>query len=240
VSVIGEPDAAQRARLRFMVEDTGPGIPNNKLASIFDAFSQADSSIARRFGGTGLGLAICSDIVRLMGGRIWVESAPGRGSVFHFTAGFAPSSGPVSCERSWPETAVRAPLRVLIAEDNPVNQKVLGQMLKVCGHSFEVAENGENAIQRVCDGSFDVVLMDVQMPGLDGLEATRRIRAMNNDRSGVPIIGVTAGATAPELAACREAGMNSCITKPITLRAIEKALAGVSARNPELCAERNT
>ncbi len=227
VSVTGEPGTAQRARLRFVVEDTGPGIPTDKLASIFDAFSQADSSITRRFGGTGLGLAICSDIVKLMEGRIWAESAPGRGSAFHFTAGFALSSGPVSCERSRPEAPVRAPLRVLIAEDNRVNQKVLGQMLKVRGHSFEVAEDGENVIQRVCDGCFDVVLMDVQMPGIDGLEATRRIRAMNNGRSGVPIIGVTAGATPTELAACLEAGMNSYITKPITLRAVEKALAGV-------------
>jgi CheY-like chemotaxis protein/anti-sigma regulatory factor (Ser/Thr protein kinase) len=234
VAVTREARGADASWLHFVVEDTGPGIPADRLDSIFEAFSQVDSSITRRFGGTGLGLAICSDLVRLMGGRIWVESQPGRGSAFHFAAAFAQSSGPADHGPGTGAPLLDAGLRILIAEDNPVNQKVLGQMLAACGHSFEVAEDGEDAIQRLCEGSFDAVLMDVQMPRLDGLEATRRIRAMNGALADVPVIGVTAGATPPELLACREAGMSSYITKPLTMRAIQEALALVRTRpSPE-------
>jgi signal transduction histidine kinase/CheY-like chemotaxis protein len=224
----------QTTMLHFMVADTGPGIPLDKQDLIFEAFSQADGSITRRFGGTGLGLAICRDLVKLMGGRIWLESQPGRGSTFHFTAGFAPSSG-IPLAEPLPEPAAKGcgPLRVLVAEDNLINQKLLGHMLKIGGHSFEIAENGQQAVSRSRERRFDVILMDVQMPGMDGLEATRRIRA-SEGASGprLPIIGVTAGATAAELASCLASGMDSCITKPLAIREVEEVLARVSAGRP--------
>ncbi len=224
----------QKTVLHFQVADTGSGIPLDKQAMIFEAFSQADDSITRRFGGTGLGLAICRDLMQLMGGRIWVESEPGSGSTFHFTVGFAASSGLARIEElAEPAPAACGHLRVLIAEDNLINQRLVTRLLEIGGHSFELAENGEQAVSRFREGEFDLILMDVQMPCMDGLEATRRIRAIEG-ASGphLPIVGVTAGVTAAELAACLGSGMDSCITKPIAIRDVERVLARVSAGRP--------
>lgn len=226
VAVRVESVTAQRVLLSFHVTDSGPGIPPDKLETIFDAFSQADSSITRRFGGTGLGLTICRDLVELMGGRIRVESQPGRGSVFSFTAMFTmPSGEKRETEPARAEPPVCTPLRVLIAEDNVVNQKILMRILQTSGHSVVVAEDGLQAVARFSESPFDVVLMDVQMPRMDGLQATRQIRATAGRE--VPIIGVTAGATPAELAACFEAGMNSCITKPVDISRLQELLARV-------------
>ena len=229
-----ESAGEQTTMLHFLIADTGPGIPPEKHGLIFEAFAQSDGSITRRYGGTGLGLAICRDLVKLMGGRIWVESAPGRGSTFHFTAEFAASSGIAGVEREVePPPAICGPLRVLIAEDNPINQKLIARVLQIGGHSFEIAENGGQAVSRFREGRFDLILMDVQMPGMDGLEATRRIRASEGASTPrLPIIGVTAGATAAELAACQASGMDSCITKPIAIRQLEEVLARVFAGRP--------
>jgi signal transduction histidine kinase/ActR/RegA family two-component response regulator len=241
VSVLVSVDAVagERTILHFQVADTGPGIPEERLAHIFEAFSQGDNSISRRFGGTGLGLAICRDMVTAMGGRIWVESEPGRGSTFHFTAGFAvptrtvgQSDLPAVSELGLP--AAR-PLRILIAEDNLINQKLLTRLLAKAGHRFEVAGNGRRAISMLAKDRFDLVLMDVQMPEMDGLEATRRIRASEcstGDR--IPIVGVTAGASAGELQACIASGMDSCITKPIAIPDLEKALTRLGQANLSL------
>jgi len=132
-----------------------------------------------------------------------------------------------------PPPMVGGPLRVLIAEDNLINQKLLAQMLKIGGHSFEIAENGEQAVSRFCESRFDLILMDVQMPGMDGLEATRRIRALaGSSGPRLPIIGVTAGASAAELATCVASGMDSCISKPISIHEMEQLLARISAGRP--------
>jgi len=226
IAVRVESVTGQQVLLGFHVADSGTGVPPDKLATIFDAFSQADSSITRRFGGTGLGLTICRDLVELMGGRIRVESQPGRGSVFSFTAMFTMSSSEKrKGEPARTKPPVCNPLRVLVAEDNVVNQKILTRILQTSGHCVVLAEDGLQAVARFSEGWFDVVLMDVQMPRMDGLQATRQIRATAG--RDVPIIGVTAGATSAEVAACFEAGMDSCITKPVNISKLQELLARV-------------
>jgi len=223
--------------LHFQVADTGPGIPNDKLGVVFDAFSQADSSIARRFGGTGLGLAICRHLVVLMGGRIWAESGSSRGSIFHFTAGFGRCSEPVLNAAPSAEPPVKLytgrRLRILIGEDNPINQKLLSTLLIKAGHVVETAVNGTEVIAKLAAGPFDIVLMDVEMPEVDGLEATRRIRAGETSAAGhIPIVGVTAAASGDDMERCMAAGMNACVTKPIQLPRLADVLARISAGKP--------
>ena len=233
VSVAVDAAVAGTTLAHFQVADTGPGIPAEQQRDIFEAFSQGDKSITRRYGGTGLGLTICRDLVTMMGGRIWVESEPGRGSTFHFTVAFTAPSGPAPSERpavARPALSAVRPLRILVAEDNLVNQKLLTRLLARAGHDSALAHNGEQALSLFHEGPFDLVLMDVQMPLMDGLEATRRIRAAEmSTGSHVPIVGVTAGASAEELENCLASGMDSWLTKPITVPALENLLARVSA-----------
>ena len=218
-------DGAQ-VLLRFSVEDTGIGIPADKCDVIFDAFRQADGSMTRKYGGTGLGLAICSRLAALMGGRIWVESELGRGSTFHFTAALEAVNGPAPAPpreedlrnmlRSvGGEPQVRK-LQVLLAEDNPVNQKVATRLLERRGHAVTVANNGLEAINLAEQRAFDLILMDVQMPEMDGLEATARIRALQKE-SGTytPIIAMTAYAMTGDREKCLNAGMDGYVNKPI-------------------------
>jgi signal transduction histidine kinase/ActR/RegA family two-component response regulator len=201
---------AQGVELQFAVRDTGIGIPAEKQASIFECFQQADGSTTRKYGGTGLGLAICSQIVDLMEGRIWVESEVGEGSTFRFTATFGLQ-----------EDATRAPsdgkrLRILLAEDGPVNQDVAAGLLEMRGHDVTIAENGEEALQACEQSCFDVALMDLEMPVMDGLRATRAIRAREATRGGyLPIIAMTAHAMDNLRDSCHESGMDGYITKPI-------------------------
>jgi signal transduction histidine kinase/ActR/RegA family two-component response regulator len=229
VSVATASVLPETAILQFDVADTGPGIAAENLEAIFEVFSQVDSSITRRFGGTGLGLAICRDLASAMGGRIWAESEPGRGSTFHFTAPLAAPSGSLPKRtQGTPEGSghAGAPLHILVVEDNIINQKLLAKLLMKAGHSFELAGNGEQALAMMRGGRFEVVLMDVQMPVMDGLEATRRIRAEEASTGGrIPIVGVTAGASAGELQACIGAGMDACIAKPIVAAELERTLA---------------
>ncbi|HLJ49478.1 MAG TPA: two-component regulator propeller domain-containing protein [Bryobacteraceae bacterium] len=210
--------------VHFAVADTGIGIAPEKQAAIFEAFSQADTSTTRKFGGTGLGLSICSRLVQIMGGRIWVESKPETGSTFHFTAAFRATTGlPSLTENDAIQVHVRPRsaqtvdcLRVLVAEDNPINQKVVVRLLERRGHSVVIAENGRRAVDFAKDPSFDVILMDVQMPEMDGFEATQAIREWQQAAAlRVPIIAMTACAMAGDQEKCLDAGMDAYITKPV-------------------------
>ncbi len=222
------PAEAGHAALRFEVRDTGIGIPEAARGKLFSEFAQADSTIARRFGGTGLGLAICKKIVMLMGGEIGVDSVVGDGSMFWFTVSLplarrdAPAVAETGSEAE--EGDGMQALRILLAEDNPVNQKVAMALLTKQGHSVTLAKDGFEAVAAAAAGGFDLVLMDVQMPGLDGFEATRRIRELG-ERGRVPIIAMTANALKGDEQRCIEAGMDDYVAKPIHPQALYAAIA---------------
>jgi signal transduction histidine kinase/HPt (histidine-containing phosphotransfer) domain-containing protein len=216
--------ATDDAPLRFAVTDTGIGIGAEQQARLFEPFSQADESITRRYGGTGLGLAICRQLVELMGGRIGVDSAPGRGSTFHFTVRLGRASAVPQDTQPEGAPAVSFPgARVLVVEDNALNQRLVKELLVGLGAAVTVAGNGAEAVAAAAREPFDAILMDVQMPEMDGLEATRRIRALPG-RAGVPIVAMTAHALAGSREQCLAAGMNDFIGKPITLRGVIGAL----------------
>jgi signal transduction histidine kinase/ActR/RegA family two-component response regulator len=211
--------------LRFTITDTGIGIPLSRQQVIFDPFIQADSSTVRNYGGTGLGLTICRRLVEKMGGEIGVTSDPGRGSSFFFTLSFRKLA--VQAKRPTgqfpaPATGQEYALHILLVEDDPTSRMLVGGILLRDGHTVEEACEGEPAVIAARDRDFDLVLMDVQMPGMDGLAATRAIRAMAGDpdprirrRSRVPIVAVTAHAMRGDSERCLEAGMDRYLTKPI-------------------------
>lgn len=212
-------------RLHFAVRDTGVGIPADKQRAIFEPFSQADGSTTRKYGGTGLGLTISARLVRAMSGQIWVESEVGRGSVFHFTASFGIAGGILSA----PEASLSAPghmgeggsraARVLLAEDNIVNQRVARHVLEKEGHCVVIAANGREALDATGNDAFDLVLMDVQMPEMDGLEATAAIRRREHETGGhLPVIAMTAHAMTGDRERCLSAGMDDYLSKPIHAR----------------------
>jgi signal transduction histidine kinase/CheY-like chemotaxis protein len=225
-----------QGRLKFEVRDTGIGIPAAKLNSIFEAFTQADGSITRQYGGTGLGLAITRRLVNLMGGRLSAQSAPGAGSSFFFELPLderaappvpAPQTAPV------PDSQRLPALRILVAEDNVVNQKVVCSMIRREGWTAVLAANGKEAYERFLKENFDLVLMDVQMPEVDGLQATTLIRQEELRRSAgqpparVPIFALTAHTSRAQHEECLSEGMDAVITKPVSLPALRKALSPV-------------
>jgi CheY-like chemotaxis protein len=213
---------ANRVRLRLDVVDTGIGIPADKLKTIFDEFTQADGSITRRYGGTGLGLTIARKLVQMHNGRIWVESEVGRGSAFHVEFDLDEISTPGGLSEPRPADPVAPPNavpaaahgRILIVEDNIVNQQVVAGLLSKKGYHTTVVNHGGEALAALEAASFDLVLMDVQMPVLDGLEATRRIRLDERWRN-LPIVGLTAHAMAGDRERCIQAGMSDYLPKPV-------------------------
>ncbi len=217
---------------RFSVSDTGMGVPPEKQKAIFRAFEQADGSTTRRFGGTGLGLSICSQLSAMMGGRIWVESEAGGGSTFHFTARLGaggPASVPAAAPERRPAAALRglelaARPRILVAEDNLVNQKVAGRMLEKCGCQISLVGDGREAVSALEGGLFDLVLMDVHMPAMDGLEATAEIRRREGAARHTRIVALTASAMEGDREMCLKAGMDDYLSKPIQMEQLRAVL----------------
>ena len=212
--------------IRFAVSDSGIGLSDEQQASLFQEFHQVDSSSTRKFGGSGLGLAISHRLAELMGGKLWVESRLNDGSVFFFDVPLeaAQSEAIGTPEEAQPSTGQLLGLSVLAAEDNAVNRKVIVLLLTRAGAVVETAENGRLAVERHRESPYDVILMDCQMPELDGYAATAQIRALPGPAAQVPIIGVTANAFAEDRERCLQAGMNGYLAKPITFAALTAAL----------------
>ena len=213
--------------IRFEISDTGIGLSPDQQGSLFQEFHQVDSSPTRKFGGSGLGLAISHRLAELMGGRLWVESRLGEGSTFFFELPLAAAETTVHATgtEASPVAALPPGLRVLVAEDNAVNQKVMLIMLTQAGARVEIAENGRIAVERHQASPYDMILMDCQMPELDGYEATARIRSLPGSASLVPIIGVTANAFAEDRECCLRAGMNAYAAKPLSRAALMAAMS---------------
>lgn len=216
--------------LLFNVCDSGIGIPNDKLKVIFDAFTQVDASNTRQFGGTGLGLGISSKIVSLMGGELTVKSKLGVGSNFSFKIPLEVCSVPINVRDSKaPKRSIEGSLCVLLVEDNEVNQKLATMLLKKRGHKVSVANNGVEAVELFQREKFDIILMDVQMPEMDGFTATRTIRDLPGGGS-VPIVALTAHALEGDEEKCLAAGMDGYVSKPINKQILYDQISGVVAK----------
>ena len=240
--IVGTKTDAEGAMLSVEVKDSGIGIPADRIDTIFTAFTQADNSIVRRFGGTGLGLTITSQLVDLMGGTISVFSKEQKGSTFAATLPLreAPEEH-TSCkivDSLLPtELADIPPCRVLIAEDNDINQALMRAMMATIGLNPLFASNGIEAVDFVTTAAaagkpFDLILMDMQMPVMDGVEATRRLREAGFDAKTLPIVALTANAYAEDIAACRQAGMQDHLSKPVTLATIREMLTRFTPAEP--------
>lgn len=227
----------QEVVLHAVVQDTGIGIAAEKLQFIFEPFTQEDGSTSRRFGGTGLGLAICRHLIELMGGHIWAESEPGKGSVFHFTARFgqvvgdlaAVSSAMSAAEVTQEDVLECAPQRILLAEDNEVNLRLAVALLEKWGHSVRAVRNGREVLQALGEEMFDLLLMDVQMPLMDGFTAAAHIRAQERDGAHIPIIAMTAHAMGGDRERCLAAGMDRYLPKPLNPRELQWAIVAIAS-----------
>ncbi|MBI2191491.1 MAG: response regulator [Planctomycetes bacterium] len=235
LAITRDPESDRPERLLFSVADTGIGIPEQKQKQLFEKFTQADSSTTRKYGGTGLGLAICRHLVALMGGRIWMESQPGRGSTFSFTAEFqAAAERPVApgAERAGAETAAPAsllptppdpsqaatiPLRILLVEDSEENVMLFQTFVRKLACQIECAANGQVGVEKFKGGRFDLVFMDMQMPVMDGYTATREIRVWEVEKGldRTPIIALTASALSEDAQRTAQAGCTTHLTKPV-------------------------
>ena len=240
IQLSARPAGSGGSMVRFEVSDTGIGIPAEDLSSIFESFSQIDASSSRRFEGTGLGLAISRQLVEGMGGELGVESTLGEGSTFWFELSL-PADAPLTPRE--PADAIDVspvegtdrvdepdrveplpPLRILVAEDNTINQQVAEGFLTRLGHSVDIADTGAEAVAAVQAQAYDLVFMDVQMPQMDGLEATEAIRALPEPQRSVPIIAMTANALQGDAELCLERGMNDYLSKPVLMDALQRAI----------------
>lgn len=232
LEVTSEAAAHGRVRLRFAVCDSGVGLSAADIRRLFRPFAQASNATARRFGGAGLGLALVKRIAEAMGGDLTVTSKPGAGARFCLSGVFdqVAAAGPADAENAQegPQPVLRA-LKVLCAEDNPYGRVVLNTILTELGHRADFVGTGAAAVEATARGDYDAVLMDVTLPGVDGLEATRRIRALSDPACRVAIIGISGRANAAEEAASRAAGMNGYLAKPISPAALMRLLVAVSA-----------
>ena len=237
--------------LRFSVADTGIGIDPAKQKLIFNSFSQADTSTARKFGGSGLGLSICKQLVEIMGGEIWLESQNGSGSIFYFTVIVQQGDETIQTIEKIPQDAEYKHLHILLVEDNKINQELARIVLENADHRVKLAKNGLEALKIMAEDHFDVVLMDVQMPQMDGLTATTIIRQCEKGQAGtreenqdiearltkqlngrhVPIIAMTANAMSGDRQKCLDAGMDDYLTKPFIPKDLYKTLNRLSRHN---------
>ena len=231
----GAADSA--IQLHFAVRDTGIGIAAERMHQLFQSFSQLDVSMTRRYGGTGLGLAISRRLTELMGGRLWVESTPGKGSTFHFTITVTAAAEISHSDRDAEparllapigELCATAPCQILVVEDNIVNQKVAQRLLHRLGYRADIAANGCEAIDALQNHAYDVIFMDLHMPEMDGLEATRLIRERLPQARQPAIIATIAAALVEDRQASINAGMNAFITKPLRMEQLVEVLRSVS------------
>jgi CheY-like chemotaxis protein len=218
-----------KRRLRCEVQDTGVGIPEAAQARLFDRYQQAHNGPSHRFGGTGLGLAISRSLARMMGGEMGFESTENVGSLFWFEVAAPPAEAPAAYDA--PPIAEREPLaglRILVVDDNRTNRLVGLKSLEAMGAYAETAESGEAAIAAAISGGYDLILMDVNMPGMDGLEASRRIRALPGREASVPIIALTADVMPHQQLAYREAGLDGFVPKPFSPAQLLSEIARLS------------
>lgn len=220
------PTTSGKVETRFEVRDTGTGISPGIQEKLFDKFTQADSTVSRHYGGSGLGLAVSRELAHALGGKIGVESMPGKGASFWFTIVSAGGDPAALQEELFPTTDGCAvePLRILVAEDNSVNQTVIRAMLERAGHRVDTVANGAEAITAATSQTYDVILMDVHMPEMDGVSATRRIRELSGPAGETPIIALTANAMKGDRETYLEAGMDDYVAKPIDPALITAAL----------------
>ncbi len=230
VQVTTTESISEKNQILFIVKDTGIGVPESKMKLLFDRFSQINADRNRKYGGTGLGLAISKRLIEGLGGRIWVQSQEGAGTTFYFTITPHPVSKKVIAEleskkRGEVSQQPRENISILIVEDNPINQKVAEKVLERLGFSSDIASNGFEAVEKVQQKEYNLVLMDMEMPEMDGIEATEHIIKLGAKASNPIIIAITANVSAEDRARCFEAGMRDFISKPITLGAMETSLA---------------
>jgi CheY-like chemotaxis protein len=225
----------QNQKLRFEVSDTGIGIDTSQQENLFAKYRQANTSVARNYGGTGLGLAICKGLVETMGGIITLRSELDKGTVVFFEIALhvPDKSSQTGQVAPIPVEDIR-PLRVLVAEDNKINQKVIRAMLQRIGHAVTLADNGQIAVDCLQRESFDLVLMDVQMPVMDGIEATKKIRSMGLSKSKLAVVGLTASFQHSELDTYLEIGMNDCLGKPVKLINLKRTIEANRSAKPSV------